>query len=98
VTAARRRQPGNQYIEAEAVWRTPVAHLPCIPLVIPGSLASEQTLQFCHRHGGVSQNSAERSFGHVASRMDGDGSTATVWMAHDVVAASYPRHLEPSLF
>jgi hypothetical protein len=30
--------------------------------------------------------------------MDEGGGAATVWMAHDVVAASYSRHLEPSLF
>jgi hypothetical protein len=61
----------------------------------PAWSASEQTLQFCDRHAGVSQYAAERSFGDVASRMDRYGSAATVGMAHDVVASGYPRDLEP---
>jgi hypothetical protein len=64
------------------------------PLIAAWS-ASEQTLQFCDRHAGVSQYAAERSFGDVASRMDRYGSAATVGMAHDVVASGYPGDLEP---
>jgi hypothetical protein len=65
---------------------------------IRARLASEQALQFCHRHANVSQDAAERSFGDVASRMDRHSSAATVGMAHYVVAASYPRHRKPGFF
>jgi hypothetical protein len=63
--------------------------------LIPVASALEQSPQFSDREAGVSQNATERSLGDVTAGMDRHSSATTVRMPHDVVAACYPRHLEP---
>jgi hypothetical protein len=56
--------------------------------------APEQFAHLVGFHADDREDVTEGSFGHVASRMDRDGHSATVGMAHNVVAAADPGDLE----
>jgi Domain of unknown function (DUF222) len=66
--------------------------------LIAARFTSKQLLEVRHRHAGVGQNATKGSFGDISSTMYWHSSPATVRMAHDVVAADYPRDLESGLF
>jgi hypothetical protein len=56
---------------------------------------SEQLPQVRRGHADDCQDIPQRTFGHIAARMNGDDDVTTVGMAHDVVAPADPRHGEP---
>jgi hypothetical protein len=56
---------------------------------------SQEPLQVFNRQSRVGENVAQRALRHVLACMHRDGSAAPIRVAHHVMTASDPSHLEP---